>query len=156
MRRVATFSVDFLGCKVSHVDAQDARSRLLRDGHVEAHAHPDVAVVSTCCVTHEAVRKSRKAALQASRRAGQVYLTGCAARLPRALDGLPDNVHVVQALPEQAADEIAEAVGRVGCVQADAGTDRVRAFVKIQDGCSFACTFCVIPRVRGASRKRAR
>ena len=35
------------------------------------------------------------------------------------------------------------------------GIDRVRAFVKIQDGCSFSCNFCVIPLVRGASRSRS-
>jgi threonylcarbamoyladenosine tRNA methylthiotransferase MtaB len=40
-------------------------------------------------------------------------------------------------------------------VQADARIDRVRAFVKIQDGCSFSCNFCVIPLVRGASRSRS-
>src|SRR6185312_2027561 len=40
------------------------------------------------------------------------------------------------------------------CVQADSHLDRVRAFVKIQDGCSFSCGFCVIPLVRGASRSR--
>ena len=45
-------------------------------------------------------------------------------------------------------------VGAIGCVQADARLDRVRAFVKIQDGCSFSCNFCVIPLVRGASRSR--
>jgi threonylcarbamoyladenosine tRNA methylthiotransferase MtaB len=39
-------------------------------------------------------------------------------------------------------------------VQADARLDRVRAFVKVQDGCSFSCNFCVIPLVRGASRSR--
>jgi threonylcarbamoyladenosine tRNA methylthiotransferase MtaB len=39
-------------------------------------------------------------------------------------------------------------------VQADARLDRIRAFVKVQDGCSFSCTFCVIPLVRGASRSR--
>ncbi len=33
--------------------------------------------------------------------------------------------------------------------------DRVRAFVKIQDGCSFSCAFCVIPLVRGATRSRS-
>src|SRR5205823_1152909 len=32
---------------------------------------------------------------------------------------------------------------------------RTRAYVKVQDGCSFACTYCVIPLVRGASRSRA-
>jgi threonylcarbamoyladenosine tRNA methylthiotransferase MtaB len=40
-------------------------------------------------------------------------------------------------------------------VQADARIDRVRAFVKIQDGCSFSCNFCVIPLVRGSSRSRS-
>jgi len=40
-------------------------------------------------------------------------------------------------------------------VRADARLDRVRAFVKVQDGCSFSCRFCVIPLVRGASRSRS-
>jgi tRNA A37 methylthiotransferase MiaB len=52
---VATFSVRFLGCKVSHTDAQEVRERLLRDGHREVDADGDVAVVNTCCVTNEAV-----------------------------------------------------------------------------------------------------
>jgi threonylcarbamoyladenosine tRNA methylthiotransferase MtaB len=155
MAGMATFEVDFLGCKVSHVDAQEIRSRLLGDGHAEAGAGPDLAVISTCCVTHEAVRKSRKAVHQAARRARQVYVTGCAARLPGALAGLPENVRVLDVAPERAADVIGNAVGAIGCVQDDAGLDRVRAFVKIQDGCSFGCSFCVIPQVRGASRSRS-
>src|SRR5205823_8292601 len=44
--------------------------------------------------------------------------------------------------------------GAIGCVQAEARPGRVRAFVKVQDGCSFSCNFCVIPLVRGASRSR--
>jgi threonylcarbamoyladenosine tRNA methylthiotransferase MtaB len=40
-------------------------------------------------------------------------------------------------------------------VQADHRLDRVRAFVKIQDGCSFSCAFCVIPLVRGGTRSRS-
>jgi threonylcarbamoyladenosine tRNA methylthiotransferase MtaB len=39
-------------------------------------------------------------------------------------------------------------------VQDDARLERVRAFVKIQDGCSFSCGFCVIPLVRGGTRSR--
>jgi len=49
---------------------------------------------------------------------------------------------------------VAGDVGAIGCVQADARLDRVRAFVKVQDGCSFSCNFCVIPLVRGPSRSR--
>ena len=152
---VATFSVEFLGCKVSHTDALELRERLLADGHREAAGDTDVAVVNTCCVTHEAVRKSRQAARRAARRAGRVYVTGCGANLVGdAFTGLPMNVRVVRLPSERTPGFVAGDVGAVGCVQADAGIDRVRAFVKIQDGCSFSCNFCVIPQVRGASRSR--
>ncbi len=146
---MATFSVDFLGCKVSQTDAQEIRERLVADGHVEESAAVDVAVVNTCCVTHEAVRKSRQAARRAARRARRVYVTGCAARLPGAFDDLPANVTAVGLPGERTPTFIAGDVGAVGCVRADVGIDRVRAFVKVQDGCSFSCRFCIIPQVRG-------
>jgi threonylcarbamoyladenosine tRNA methylthiotransferase MtaB len=151
---MATFSVDFLGCKVSHADAHEVREALLRDGHTESDA-ADVAVISTCCVTHEAVAKSRKAAARAARTHEKVYVTGCGANLHTdAFASLPDNVRVVARRSEETAAYVAGDVGAIACVQADARIDRVRAFVKIQDGCSFSCNFCVIPLVRGASRSR--
>jgi threonylcarbamoyladenosine tRNA methylthiotransferase MtaB len=152
---VATFSVRFLGCKVSHVDAQEIRERLLADGHSELDDAADVAVVNTCCVTHEAVRKSRQAASRAARTHRRVYVTGCGASL--SADGfadLPENVVVVARRSEDTPTAVARDVGVIGCVHADARLDRVRAFVKVQDGCSFSCAFCVIPQVRGASRSR--
>jgi threonylcarbamoyladenosine tRNA methylthiotransferase MtaB len=152
---MATFSTAFLGCKVSQTDAQEIRERLVAEGHVEANGGVDVAVVNTCCVTNEAVRKSRQEARRAARRARRVYVTGCAANLPGSFEGLPGNVEVVAVPSERAAGAVAGSVGEIGCVRADVGLDRVRAFVKIQDGCSFSCAFCVIPQVRGGSRSRA-
>jgi threonylcarbamoyladenosine tRNA methylthiotransferase MtaB len=151
---MARFSVGFLGCKVSHTDAQEIRERLTLDGHTES-PEGDVAVINTCCVTHEAVRKSRQAARRAARRVGQVYVTGCAARLPGAFAGLPENVTIVALPSERTAAFVAGDVGAIGCIRADVGLDRVRAFVRVQDGCSFSCNFCVIPQVRGASRSRS-
>ena len=151
---MATFAVRFLGCKVSHTDAHEIRARLLRDGHVERPEGADVAVVNTCCVTHEAVRKSRQAASRAARTHERVYVTGCGANLAGAFDGLPRNVTVVARPSEATPAFVAGDVGAIGCVQADARLDRVRAFVKVQDGCSFSCNFCVIPLVRGSSRSR--
>jgi threonylcarbamoyladenosine tRNA methylthiotransferase MtaB len=152
---MATFSVRFLGCKVSHVDAHDVRERLLADGHEEREDGADVAIVNTCCVTHEAVSKSRKEAARAARTHRRVYVTGCGANLQRsAFAELPDNVVVVAKRSEETPAFVAGDVGAIGCVQADARLDRVRAFVKVQDGCSFSCNFCVIPLVRGASRSR--
>src|SRR5215217_5485010 len=98
---MATFSVRFLGCKVSHLDAMEVRERLLADGHREA-PEGDVAVVNTCCVTNEALAKSRQAAARAARSHRRVYVTGCAANLGgSALDGLPDNVVVVSRRSEE-------------------------------------------------------
>ena len=151
---MARFRADFLGCKVSHVDVQEVRERLLADGHEEA-SDADVAVISTCCVTNEALAKSRKAAARAARTCAKVYVTGCGANLAGdAFAGLPANVVVVARRAEETAQVVADDLGAIGCVQADARLDRVRAFVKIQDGCSFSCAFCVIPLVRGASRSR--
>jgi len=155
---VARFSVDFLGCKVSHVDALEIREQLLADGHTAAGAgeRADVAVISSCCVTNEALAKSRKAAARAARTHGRVYVTGCGANLAGGgLAGLPENVIVVDRRAEETAAFVAGDVGAIGCLNGAAGLDRVRAFVKIQDGCSFSCAFCVIPLVRGASRSRA-
>jgi threonylcarbamoyladenosine tRNA methylthiotransferase MtaB len=152
---VTTFSVRFLGCKVSHVDAHEVRERLLADGHAEA-VDAEIAVVNTCCVTNEALAKSRKEAARAARTHRRVYVTGCGANLAAdAFAGLPGNVVVVARRSEETPDFVAGDVGAIGCVQADARLDRVRAFVKVQDGCSFSCNFCVIPLVRGASRSRA-
>jgi threonylcarbamoyladenosine tRNA methylthiotransferase MtaB len=157
IKPVTTFSVRFLGCKVSHTDAQEVRERLLADGHNEhGPGDAEVAVVNTCCVTHEAVRKSRQAATRAARTHQRVYVTGCAANLASdAFTGLPANVIVVARPSEETPAFVAGDVGAIGCVQADARLDRVRAFVKIQDGCSFSCNFCVIPLVRGGSRSRS-
>jgi threonylcarbamoyladenosine tRNA methylthiotransferase MtaB len=153
---MATFTVRFLGCKVSHADAQALRERLLADGHEELDTAADVAVVNTCCVTNEAVAKSRQAAARAARAHPRVYVTGCGANLAGdAFATLPDNVSVIRAAPEETPRLVARDVGPIGCVQADARLDRVRAFVKVQDGCSFSCNFCVIPLVRGPSRSRS-
>src|SRR6478672_2941431 len=152
---MATFSARFLGCKVSHTDVQEIRERLLADGHEERSGGADVAVVNTCCVTHEAIRKSRKEAARAARSHRRVYVTGCGANLAgEAFAGMPENVVVVDRRSEETPAFVAGAVGAIGCVRADARLDRVRAFVKVQDGCSFSCNFCVIPLVRGASRSR--
>jgi threonylcarbamoyladenosine tRNA methylthiotransferase MtaB len=153
---VATFTVRFLGCKVSHADAQALRERLLVDGHEERDEGAEIAIVNTCSVTNEAVGKSRQAASRAARSHRKVYVTGCAANLDGdALATLPGNVSVVRARSEELPRLVARDVGAIGCVQAEAHLDRVRAFVKVQDGCSFSCNFCVIPLVRGPSRSRS-
>jgi threonylcarbamoyladenosine tRNA methylthiotransferase MtaB len=151
-----TFSVEFLGCKISHTDAQGVRERLLGGGLEESGEVGAFHVVNTCCVTNEALAKSRKAVRAALRRgAERVYVTGCAARLgPDAFAGTGGRVTVVPEYAEDAAERIAHELGATACVGPAPRLERTRAFVKVQDGCTFGCSFCVIPRVRGASRSR--
>ena len=154
---MATFTVRFLGCKVSFADAQAIRERLLADGHTEAPpgADANLAAVNTCCVTREAVSKSRQAASRAARSHERVFVTGCAANLDDAFRGLPQNVTVLALSSEETPSAVAGDVGAIACVQDAARLERTRAFVKIQDGCSFSCAFCVIPLVRGGTRSRS-
>ena len=64
------FAAEFLGCKVSMTDAQEIRERLTEAGHAEVDPErARVRVVNTCCVTAEAVAKSRKAVRRAARTA---------------------------------------------------------------------------------------
>jgi threonylcarbamoyladenosine tRNA methylthiotransferase MtaB len=152
---MTTFATEFLGCKVALADSQAIRERLAEDGHREA-ADAAVRVVTTCCVTAEAVAKSRKAVRRAARSAERVFVTGCAANLVGAgFEGLAANVTVVNGRPEATAERVAGWVGRLGCAGGAAPAfARTRAYVKVQDGCSFGCSYCVIPAVRGPSRSR--
>jgi threonylcarbamoyladenosine tRNA methylthiotransferase MtaB len=154
---MSTFAVEFLGCKVSRADAQAVRERLAADGHDEVDAaRARVRVVNTCCVTAEAVAKSRKAVRRAARTAERVVVTGCAANLRDAGLDVAPNVTVLPVRAERLPEAAAGLVADLGCTGGAAPPfARTRAYVKVQDGCSFACTYCVIPQVRGASRSRA-
>jgi len=154
---MTSFAVEFLGCKVSLADAQSVRERLAQNGHDEVGADDArVRVVNTCCVTAEAVAKSRKAVRRAARTADRVLVTGCAANLHGAGLDVAANVTVLPLRAEKLPEAAAGLVGDLGCTGGAAPPfARTRAYVKVQDGCSFACTYCVIPQVRGASRSRS-
>ena len=153
---MATFKVDFLGCKVSHVDAHEVRERLLATATPRAgdrrRRRGDQHLLR-----HERGRREEPQGGRARRAHAPARLPDRlrARTSPASVRGPAANVTVVAKRSEETAAFVAGDVGAIGCVQADARVDRVRAFVKIQDGCSFSCNFCVIPLVRGASRSRS-
>ena len=156
---MGTFSGQFLGCKVSQTDLEALRERLARDGAREVRGGGDVRIVNGCCVTAEAVAKTRQTVRRAlADGASQVIVTGCAARIgDLGLSQLGDRVQVVDLPSERVPDAVSDRLGRLGCLGSAASEQRrtrVRAFLKVQDGCSFACSSCVIPLVRGRSRSR--
>ena len=143
-----TFYLETLGCRANQYDSEVLRRYLLGSGYREVD-HPgeaDVVIVNSCVVTHKAERDVRKL-LNRARREGrpetQVILTGCMVPLRRrvpadfqgTLGEVLDHLKARQPLPAFR-------------------QKRARAILKIQEGCSFRCAYCIVPRVRGPARSR--
>jgi threonylcarbamoyladenosine tRNA methylthiotransferase MtaB len=150
MTRVATA---FVGCKVSQADGEQALAELAAAGlrPVGVRDGADMVVVHTCCVTAEAERKSRRLVRRVAGDGKRVIVAGCAAALrPEQFDD--PGVEVV-ARPDWAA--VAAAGSADGSPPQDAARTpaaRTRFVLKVQDGCSGRCSFCVVRLVRGRPR----
>ncbi len=145
------------GCRLNAFESEVIR------GH--AAALQNTIVINTCAVTAEAERQCRKAIARAHRERPEaaIVVTGCAAQIaPGRWAGLPGvsrvlgNSEKIDAVSWQPGAP--GAVGDIGLrrahsVQAVSGmAGRARAFLDVQQGCDHACTFCIIPQGRGASR----
>ena len=131
-----------LGCRLNLAEGERIRALVAGER--------DLVVVNSCAVTAEAVRQTRQAIRRARRAAphARLLVTGCAAEVERVgiaampeVDGLVAN----SAKLEARAWNLPEPLRRPMPA-------RTRAFVGVQNGCDHACTFCVIPQGRGASR----
>lgn len=124
--------------------AESERMRVMLAGEA------NLVVVNSCAVTGEALSQTRKAIRRARRDypSARLVVTGCAAEIDRAAIGAMDEVDGLVA-------NAAKLDPRAWNVPGDApplAPARTRAFVAVQNGCDHACTFCVIPQGRGASR----
>lgn len=162
-----------LGCRLNHAETQAIRGRLEAAGYeiVEWGGEADVMVLNSCTVTAQADAKSRHA-LRAARRenpAARLAVVGCYAQLNAtriAAQGLADVVvgngdklGVVELLDAAPGTVPVIAAGRIPRAPfayefLAAGGGGTRAHVKVQDGCDFMCSFCVIPAARGRARAR--
>jgi threonylcarbamoyladenosine tRNA methylthiotransferase MtaB len=138
-------------CTVTSTADQKSRQAVRR----ARRTNPDAEVVVTGCsvqVGAEAIA----AADPAARLIGNDGKDGLLAVLGElaALSGRsPDDATIDRPMPTLSGVEVAgSAVAIDGVVDDRARLDRTRAFVKVQDGCSFHCTYCIIPRARGPER----
>ncbi len=135
-----------LGCRLNLSESEELRGLLADEG--------DLVVINSCAVTAEAVRQTRQA-IRRARRArpdARLIVTGCAAEVERsALAAMPevDGFVANTAKLDPRAWNVAPALVR------PTSAAYTRAYVAVQNGCDHACTFCVIPQGRGASRSLA-
>lgn len=153
-----------LGCKLNQSEVESWARRLTTAGHavLKSPEGADLCIINTCTVTHTAARKSRQLIRRCHRANPQAHIivTGCDAEMsPNALQELPGVKLVLgTAAKEQLLENIAEQFGL--SLQGKAVVLRcqsfghTRAFIKIQDGCNNACTYCIVRIARGRQRSR--
>ncbi len=144
MNRVVTF-----GCRLN------AREAGIIGRQLDAGGAADTIVVNTCAVTAEAERQARQAVrrLRRDHPRATIVATGCSAEIDREAWSAMAEVDRVVANGEKT-DPATWSTTAAPRSPAAVSAQRVRAFVEIQNGCDHHCTFCIIPRGRGASRSR--
>ena len=160
-----------LGCKLNFAETSTIARELTSAGYdrVDFDQSANVYVINTCSVTENADRECKlhvKRAMKANSD-GLVVVVGCYAQLkPEEIASIPgvdlvlgakEKFNVLRYLEDlQKSDEgivhsceIEEADSFIGSYSFG---DRTRAFLKVQDGCDYKCTYCTIPLARGISR----
>ncbi len=164
-----------LGCKVNQYESQVMGEGFEAAGHslVADPLAAEVAVINSCTVTAESDRKTRQAVRRMRRklRDGVIILTGCMpqafpedadllpeadiivgntspAKIPELLDRfLKNGERIVEILPHTEKEKYTTpSVSRF--------EERTRAYMKVEDGCDRYCTYCIIPKARGAVRSK--
>lgn len=155
-----------LGCRLNEAELESWSQGFIRQGHQLTldSAEADLVVFNSCSVTAEADRKSRKLINQIHRKnpLSKLVVTGCYASLQSeqvkqllGVDLVIDNQHkdnlVSQILHEfniESPENFTEAAHSIF------SRGRHRAFIKVQDGCRYRCTFCIVTVARGDERSR--
>lgn len=169
-----TFATYTLGCKVNQYETQAIEGMFREKGYeqVSFDEKADLYIINTCTVTHISDRKSRQMIRHAKKMNPfcLVAVTGCYAQVAPEEVASIEGVDIVcgtkekgklLSLAEQHAAGKTEI--RVGDIlrtrefeemQASVPAGRYRAYIKIQEGCSEFCTYCIIPFARGPVRSR--
>lgn len=170
------FFIHTLGCKINQYESQSLREAWAAQGLEEAASArgADLVVVNSCAVTGRAVADLRRSVrrLQRENPDARLVLTGCAVQVlaGELAEAFPDALLVPQedkdallaAAPAPApGPDPVPACGPVppganARFQAFAvsGFHRARAVLKVQDGCSHRCTYCIVPSTRGPAVSR--
>lgn len=171
MNASKTVAFHTLGCKLNFAETSTLSRMLENEGFTRKPFEDiaDVYVINTCSVTDNADKECRQLVRRIQRRSPQslVVITGCYAQLkPQEIAGIQgvdlvlgaaEKFNIATHLKELSKGDSA----RISSCDIDEVSgfnssfslnDRTRTFLKVQDGCSYNCSFCTIPMARGKSR----
>jgi len=165
-----------LGCKLNQSETNAIQREFTqRDYDILPFGEPaDISVINTCTVTNQADSKSRSAVRKAVKASpdGRVVVTGCYAQIRpdevEAIEGVnlilgtAEKHHLFDYL-DQTNDREEPLIFVDECGEVDSydeslfvsSSSRTRAFLKVQEGCNYYCSYCIIPFARGKARSRS-
>lgn len=175
------YAIVTFGCRVNQADSLVVEDGLrARGGESAAPRDADVVIVNTCSVTASADQSARQAIRRIARDNpdARVVVTGCyATRRPDEVAGLPNVLRVVDnSRKEMLAQELADdwlgpgnrgdsgalttaqrfgsGDGACGATLEPGIAGRTALTLRVQTGCNETCSYCIIPKTRGAGRSR--
>jgi threonylcarbamoyladenosine tRNA methylthiotransferase MtaB len=165
-----------LGCKLNYAETASLEKQFVDQGFtiVPFSEQSDVCVINTCSVTERADRECRQLVRRAGRTSPEAFIVvlGCYAQLQPEEIASIDGVDLVLGASEKFhlfsysgnfrkydsprvfISPISNA-SDFGPAYSGGVDERTRAFLKVQDGCDFNCSFCTIPLARGKSRSQS-
>lgn len=171
-----TFNIVTLGCKVNNYESNVIQNDLLSYGLIKVpfDEPADISIINTCSVTNTADAKSRNMIKRASQLNpdGIVLVCGCYSQVASqdlkkdyGIDILIGNKYknnIAQLINEYFSKHNEQLIKIDNLLlekdfedsKIDIYNDKTRAFVKIQDGCNYMCSYCIIPFTRGRQRSK--
>ena len=145
-------SVLTLGCRVNQSESDIIEGNLKNFGWsiVGLSEYPDYCIVNTCTVTAKSDYQSRQLIRRAVRSGAKVIVTGCYSQLR------PDEIRkiggVVDIVDNNNKLNIIKMLSNDNSSVTFSYSNKSRPYLKVQDGCNLACTYCTVPSARGRSR----
>lgn len=167
-----TFAIHTLGCKVNLFESNIIKNDLIMNGLVEVpfDSKADVYVINTCTVTNKADSKSKFFIRKAykNNKNAIIVVAGCMSQINKNLmDELNISIQIGNKYKNSVFDLLKtyiknkERIVRIENILLEKQfesnrnftfLENTRAFIKIQDGCNFMCSYCIIPFSRGKQR----
>lgn len=147
-------SVLTLGCRTNQAESLHMENSLCNAGHqiVDLSDNPDICIINSCTVTAKADNQSRQLIRRALRKDAKIFITGCYAQLNKdKIRDLAPDITVVANADKYLIIKAINSLSTTSTVSSKP-VKHHRPIIKVQDGCNYSCSYCIIPEARGRSR----